>query len=600
MSVLALPSMPQPQPSPPPPPSIQQPSLVPSDSSGASGASGKQGANDVASLPAKRQRRCHNGAFPNPYSSAPYWASPTLLEDFDAVAAEFAWNLDGLLGSVCSPLPSVEAVATTQTSEPMALSEISPRPAVASVRPIPHRRSKTSPRFIAVSYGFPGVLDAADAVDLIPKWPRNVPPKILPPRCNRCKSVHVTCDAGRPCQRCIRIGKADTCTDAVRKKRGRPKQVPAETANALASVSPPPSGPAVFELSTVGNETMALDAQRLSCRASLNTELLELLDPGTNKRDASLGLGIYFSSHAPHQVQTNGSRDHSINPWQQPANNTPWVDISVTSFRDCHATAVAPDESQFCLNPPFAHSHALGETAKSILFCAAMDDFGQPEDHNSDCPTLYASPVTPQIVELATIISETIITEAPCDKQTVISDIIENSVGSERLAIDIIALTGPTMAATASSNFFDNARGDINSVVPSQSLNMEPSSAGGSYVISSHDVSNWSESPPMPSDAHAVDFLKEIFSGSQQLSSYLPRAENRALSHSSTSATMIDLLCLEAEADCTSVSHSEISAEMWPFLMSNDCVQQEDIIPTDPSISLSVSCADWAARRSEL
>ncbi|RUS21292.1 hypothetical protein BC938DRAFT_475445 [Jimgerdemannia flammicorona] len=40
--------------------------------------------------------------------------------------------------------------------------------------------------------------------------------------CVSCKASHVACDIGRPCQRCVRLNKADTCVDAERKKRGRP------------------------------------------------------------------------------------------------------------------------------------------------------------------------------------------------------------------------------------------------------------------------------------------------------------------------------------------------------------------------------------------
>lgn len=40
--------------------------------------------------------------------------------------------------------------------------------------------------------------------------------------CVSCKASHVACDVGRPCQRCVRLNKADTCVDAERKKRGRP------------------------------------------------------------------------------------------------------------------------------------------------------------------------------------------------------------------------------------------------------------------------------------------------------------------------------------------------------------------------------------------
>ncbi|KAI9286996.1 hypothetical protein BC943DRAFT_379055 [Umbelopsis sp. AD052] len=48
------------------------------------------------------------------------------------------------------------------------------------------------------------------------------PPYVIK-ACASCKASHVACDPGRPCQRCIRLGKTDTCVDATRKKRGRPK-----------------------------------------------------------------------------------------------------------------------------------------------------------------------------------------------------------------------------------------------------------------------------------------------------------------------------------------------------------------------------------------
>lgn len=40
--------------------------------------------------------------------------------------------------------------------------------------------------------------------------------------CAACKNSHVACDINRPCQRCVRLGKGDSCVDAERKKRGRP------------------------------------------------------------------------------------------------------------------------------------------------------------------------------------------------------------------------------------------------------------------------------------------------------------------------------------------------------------------------------------------
>ncbi|KAK9319437.1 hypothetical protein V1517DRAFT_332577 [Lipomyces orientalis] len=41
--------------------------------------------------------------------------------------------------------------------------------------------------------------------------------------CSNCKKAHLACDVGRPCQRCINLGKQDTCVDVRHKKRGRPR-----------------------------------------------------------------------------------------------------------------------------------------------------------------------------------------------------------------------------------------------------------------------------------------------------------------------------------------------------------------------------------------
>ncbi|KAJ3205167.1 hypothetical protein HDU67_008996 [Dinochytrium kinnereticum] len=53
--------------------------------------------------------------------------------------------------------------------------------------------------------------------------PASLRPKVYVHKaCINCKVSHVACDVGRPCQRCVRLGKAETCVDAERKKRGRP------------------------------------------------------------------------------------------------------------------------------------------------------------------------------------------------------------------------------------------------------------------------------------------------------------------------------------------------------------------------------------------
>ncbi|KAI8851173.1 hypothetical protein BC829DRAFT_128116 [Chytridium lagenaria] len=69
--------------------------------------------------------------------------------------------------------------------------------------------------------------DPANAMDVsisLPKEPGvSMRPKVYVHKaCINCKVSHVACDVGRPCSRCVRLGKADTCVDAERKKRGRP------------------------------------------------------------------------------------------------------------------------------------------------------------------------------------------------------------------------------------------------------------------------------------------------------------------------------------------------------------------------------------------
>eukprot|EP01117_Protostelium_nocturnum_P015997 TRINITY_DN6252_c0_g2_i2.p1 TRINITY_DN6252_c0_g2~~TRINITY_DN6252_c0_g2_i2.p1 ORF type:complete len:286 (+),score=69.70 TRINITY_DN6252_c0_g2_i2:173-1030(+) len=39
--------------------------------------------------------------------------------------------------------------------------------------------------------------------------------------CEACKISHTSCGSERPCQRCIKLGKSDTCVDSTPKKRGR-------------------------------------------------------------------------------------------------------------------------------------------------------------------------------------------------------------------------------------------------------------------------------------------------------------------------------------------------------------------------------------------
>lgn len=43
--------------------------------------------------------------------------------------------------------------------------------------------------------------------------------------CIHCKKAHLACDEGRPCKRCLHLGKPD-CIDVEHKRRGRPRSSP--------------------------------------------------------------------------------------------------------------------------------------------------------------------------------------------------------------------------------------------------------------------------------------------------------------------------------------------------------------------------------------
>ncbi|KAJ3329622.1 hypothetical protein HDU91_003817, partial [Kappamyces sp. JEL0680] len=50
-------------------------------------------------------------------------------------------------------------------------------------------------------------------------------PKHVGKACVHCKKAHLACDHGRPCKRCIHLGKTD-CVDVEHKRRGRPRTIP--------------------------------------------------------------------------------------------------------------------------------------------------------------------------------------------------------------------------------------------------------------------------------------------------------------------------------------------------------------------------------------
>ncbi|TDL25900.1 hypothetical protein BD410DRAFT_895375 [Rickenella mellea] len=94
--------------------------------------------------------------------------------------------------------------------------------------------------------------------------------------CFHCQKAHLTCDDSRPCQRCVKRGIADKCTEGVRKKakylledeeleamkNGSPTTVTPEISQ-LATAEPFPPGDPLFNLSFDPNFTFGSEAANL-------------------------------------------------------------------------------------------------------------------------------------------------------------------------------------------------------------------------------------------------------------------------------------------------------------------------------------------------
>ncbi|KAJ1919532.1 hypothetical protein H4219_001886 [Mycoemilia scoparia] len=90
------------------------------------------------------------------------------------------------------------------------------RPAPATTAPAPAKRPKTSSiKTNGSGSNLKGKSQSGASTRQIKSH--------VPSACTNCKKAHLACDISRPCNRCISIGKQDTCHDVQHKKRGRPK-----------------------------------------------------------------------------------------------------------------------------------------------------------------------------------------------------------------------------------------------------------------------------------------------------------------------------------------------------------------------------------------
>ncbi|KAI8918562.1 hypothetical protein DFJ77DRAFT_456082 [Powellomyces hirtus] len=109
--------------------------------------------------------------------------------------------------------------------------------------------------------------------------------------CVSCKTSHVACDVTRPCQRCVRSGKASSCIDAERKKRGRPTSSTAVVQKPSLSLSPEPATHPVKTASRpkkrsrhANSDAPALSAFTPAITAEIGAQL-QRLQAGMNESD---------------------------------------------------------------------------------------------------------------------------------------------------------------------------------------------------------------------------------------------------------------------------------------------------------------------------
>ncbi|KAJ1648959.1 hypothetical protein IWQ61_009805, partial [Dispira simplex] len=110
-------------------------------------------------------------------------------------------------------MPNISSPLASPTSgfikSPLAPHRSPPRPRAMPLPPAkPHKSTKSA---LPSSSGSGNVRTGTTRAKLY-----------VPKACVNCRQSKVACETRRPCQRCVRMNKADTCVDAVSKRRGRP------------------------------------------------------------------------------------------------------------------------------------------------------------------------------------------------------------------------------------------------------------------------------------------------------------------------------------------------------------------------------------------
>lgn len=110
----------------------------------------------------------------------------------------------------------------------------------------------------------------------------------VPSACVNCKRAHLACDVGRPCRRCISLGKQSTCEDVQHKKRGRPKLKDRSPVAVSSTCLIPKKGKSA-ETQSANEETYSATQPRRMMSVSMPHLLHSGGDPSSSSTTSNLG-----------------------------------------------------------------------------------------------------------------------------------------------------------------------------------------------------------------------------------------------------------------------------------------------------------------------
>ncbi|KAF8581608.1 hypothetical protein K439DRAFT_214703 [Ramaria rubella] len=242
---------------------------------------------------------------------------------------------------------------------------------------------------------------------------RTVPKKKKANRaCFHCQKAHLTCDDSRPCQRCIKRGLADKCTEGLRKKakylldeeeltalkqqkhqKSREESDPTNDPLGLPPPLPPPSKdpdpplPAVADPDPLFN--LAFDPTYTFGSEAANLEYSILSAILGNPSPPDDGARLNRLSNPDPQSSSNGAYPQFANPaWPAPPPTAPSPAITPSFL---HQQSPVEQPSTFSGSPPYRPSlpHAQSYSALPATFQTSLPSSGH---HNASPNTTIHQP----------------------------------------------------------------------------------------------------------------------------------------------------------------------------------------------------------------